>query len=522
MRLDVVLAGQARRQGGGTALICGQRRLSYDEVTDALNRLAQGLAARGLGVDERLAIYLPNGIEVPLLCYAAFSLGAVVVPVTTRLTVRELAQFCEDSGAKILAYHADQEAALAGFLADRADLDTIVVGGDAAAENAIEKLLASPPGPLPPVPVEQEDCMINFTSGTTGRPKGAIATHANLMVQHGLINGVEWGLSADDRFLVTTPLAHRTGIARVVNAFALGASVVVMPSFDAARTVDVIAAEGVTVMGMVPTVCRLLLPEIAKAPDKLASLRLAVVTGEAFPVDLKQRFIELLPQTRLVSFFAMTEVGVATSLSHDEQFSHPKSVGRPMPGVEVRIVDDRGHDLGPGEIGELLARCGQPGAFTVMKGYLDAAANAEALRDGWLHTGDMAYRDGDGYLYIADRKKDMILSGGFNIYSKEVEQVIGECDGVAEAAVVGVPDATYGEAVAAYVERRPGADPSADEIVDHCRSAIASYKKPKYVVFVDELPRNAIGKVLKRELSARAREELPWEGKGDGQGRGAA
>jgi acyl-CoA synthetase (AMP-forming)/AMP-acid ligase II len=513
VRLDVVLAGQARRQGDKTALICGDRRLGYGEVMDSVNRLAQGLAARGLGVDDRIAIYLPNGIEVPLLCYAAFSLGAVVVPVTTRLTVRELAQFCEDSGAKILAYHADQGAALAEFLASRPDLDTIVVGDVAEADKAFEKLLAIPPGPLPPIPLEQDECLINFTSGTTGRPKGAIATHANLMVQHGLINGVEWGLSADDRFLVTTPLAHRTGIARVINAFALGASVVVMPSFDAAATVDVIASQRVTVMGMVPTVCRMLLPEIAKAPEKLASLRLAVVTGEAFPVELKKRFIELLPQTRLVSFFAMTEVGVATSLSHEEQFSHPKSVGRPMPGVEVRIVDDRGHDLAHGEIGELLVRCGRPGAFTVMKGYLDTAANAEALRDGWLHTGDMAYCDEDGYLYIADRKKDMILSGGFNIYSKEVEQVIGECAGVAEAAVVGVPDATYGEAVAAYVEPRPGAALTADEIVAHCRDAIASYKKPKYVVFVDELPRNAIGKVLKRELSARAREELPWNGK---------
>ena len=501
MRLEVVLAAQARRHGDKTAVICGQKRLSYAEFSASVNRLAQGLAASGLGLGERLAIYLPNGIEVAEMLYAAFSLGAVAVPVPTRLAVPELAQHCHDSGAKVLAYHADQHADLAELL-DGNEMATVVVG-DPGAENAIEKLRQSPPGPLPPIPLEQDDCLINFTSGTTGRPKGAIATHANVLVHHGFINTVEWGLSADDRFLVTTPLAHRTGMARLANALCLGGSVVIMERFDAARAVELIADHRVTVMGMVPTVCRLLLPEIEKAPEMCASLRLAVVTGEAFPVELKQRFIELLPHVRLVSFFAMTEVGGVTSLGHEEQFSHPKSVGRPTPGVETRIVDDKGRDVPQGEVGELVVRTGRPGAYSVMKGYLENSPEAEgAIRDGWFHTGDLAYADADGYLYIADRKKDMILSGGLNIYSKEVEQAIMSCEGVADAAVIGVPDAEFGEAVMAFVEPEPGENPTEDGIVAHCRTLIASYKKPKYVVFVDELPRNAIGKVLKRELAA--------------------
>ena len=512
MRLEVVLAAQAQRHGDKTAVICGDRRIGYGELVDSVNCLANGLAARGLGVGDRIALYLPNGIEVVQLLYAAFSLGAVAVPVTTRLTVRELAQFCEDSEAKILAHHADQGAALADFLAGHEGMTTIVVGGDAATEGAIEPLLASPAGPLPKIPVEQDECMINFTSGTTGRPKGAIATHANIMVQHGFIHAVEWGISGADRFLVATPLAHRTGMARLINALCLGATIVIMERFDPAEAVAMIEAEGITVMGMVPTVCRMILPHIEAAPEKCASLRLVVVTGEAFPVELKERFIALLPRTRLVSFFAMTEAGGVTSLSHEEQFTHPKSVGRPTPGIEVRIVDEAGQELPTGEVGELLVRAGRPGAFTIMKGYLnDPEQTALALRDGWLHTGDLAYCDGEGYLYIADRKKDMILSGGLNIYSKEVEQAIVDCPGVADAAVVGVPDGTYGEAVAAYVETLPGAAPTADAIVAHCRELIASYKKPKYVVFLDELPRNAIGKVLKRELSERARRELPLE-----------
>jgi acyl-CoA synthetase (AMP-forming)/AMP-acid ligase II len=312
---------------------------------------------------------------------------------------------------------------------------------------------------------------------------------------------VEWGLSGDDRFLVVTPLAHRTGLGRLTNALTLGATIVVMRRFDPARAVELIAAEGVTVMGMVPTVCRMILPHIAANPDKCRSLRRVVVTGEAFPLALKRQFIELLPDTKLVSFFAMTEAGGVTSLSHEEQFTHPKSVGRPMPGIEVKIIDDAGSELAPGDVGELLVRCGPPGAYTVMKGYLNRPEEtAAALRQGWLHTGDLAYRDDGGYLYIADRKKDMIISGGLNVYSKEVENAIVACEGVADAAVIGVADASYGEAVAAFVEPEPGATPTSEQIIAHCKANIAGYKKPKHVVFLESLPRNNIGKVLKREL----------------------
>jgi len=503
MRLEVVLAAHAERQPNKVAVICGGAAITYGALQHSIHQVAGGLAGLGLGPDDKIVLYLPNGLAVVQLLYAALTLGAVAVPVTSRMSLRELTYFCEDCEAKVLAFHSDQAEGLGDLRATHRGMASIVVGSEVSGAVSFTALLQDHPGALPTVPSGQDECMINYTSGTTGRAKGAIITHANVLIQNGFIHPVEWQLSSDDCFLVGTPLAHRTGMGRLGNALTLGASIVVMESFDAAAAVDLIEAHGVTVMGMVPTVCRMMLPEIARDPSRCRSLRRVLVTGEAFPVTLKQQFIELLPDTELVSFFAMTEAGGVTSLSHEEQFTHPASVGRPTPGIEVRVVNDAGHDLPTGEIGELLVRSGPPGAYTVMKGYLNRPEDtAAALRDGWFYTGDLGYRDRDGYLYIADRKKDMILSGGFNIYSKEVEGALISHSGVVDAAVIGVTDEMYGEAVAAFIEAEAGTQPSEDELVDHCRSMIASYKKPKYIVFLDNLPRNAVGKILKRELAA--------------------
>jgi acyl-CoA synthetase (AMP-forming)/AMP-acid ligase II len=516
MRLEAVLAAHAERHPDKTAVICGGTTMTYGALQHSIRQVAGGLSDLGLGPDDKIVLYLPNGLEVVQLLYAAFTLGAVAVPVTTRLTVRELTDFCRDCQAKVVVFHAAQAPELTALLEERKGLPAVVVDGSVPGATPLDELLEREVGELPAVPIEQDECMINYTSGTTGRAKGAIITHANILIQNGYIHPIEWGLSGADVFLAATPLAHRTGMGRLANALTLGATIVVMQSFDAPLAVELIETHQVTVMGMVPTVCRMMLPEIAKDPSRCASLRRVLVTGEVFPVALKQRFIELLPQTRLVSFFAMTEAGAVTSLSHEEQFTHPESVGRPTPGIEVRVVNDKNQDLATGEIGELLVRAGRPGAYTVMKGYLNRPEEtAAALRDGWLHTGDLGYRDADGYLYISDRKKDMILSGGFNIYSKEVEAALISHDGVADAAVVGVTDEMYGEAVAAFIEAEVDARPTAEALIAHCRTMIASYKKPKYVVFLDHLPRNAIGKVLKRELQAFAPESLKPLMKGD-------
>jgi len=237
------------------------------------------------------------------------------------------------------------------------------------------------------------------------------------------------------------------------------------------------------------------------------------VTGEAFPVDLKRRLIELLPRVRQHSFFAMTEVGSVTGLEHEEQFTHPTSVGRVTPGVEVKLIDEHGHKVSVGEAGELLVRSGIPGRFTTMRGYFERPEETAAtIVDGWVKTGDMARFDVDGYLYIVDRKKDMVLSGGFNVYTKEVEQMLLEHASIADVAVVGVPDEIFGEAVAAFIELKPGCELGIVQVLEHSKSRIASYKKPKHVFFVDTFPRNAMGKVLKMELRARALDMLVAKG----------
>jgi acyl-CoA synthetase (AMP-forming)/AMP-acid ligase II len=504
MRLETILRAQAVRHPDKIAVICGTERLAYQELDRRIQRVANGLRKHGVGPGDRIVAFLSNGIEIIELFYAAFSLGAIVVPVTTRLTPHELQHICSDSRPVAIAFEGDG-ASIFDVLRENPDAIRITTGEEFAGAVEFSGLRIADPDPLPPLSIASDDAIIMYTSGTTGKPKGAILTHANVVIQHYFVNAVEWGISSEDRYLVTTPLAHRTGFARLANSLTLGGTLVVMKKFDPGETVETIAREKVTVAGMVPTVCRMLLPEIKADPARGASLRRIVVTGEAFPVELKRQFLALLPDVRLVSFFAMTEVGGVTSLSHEEQFDHASSIGRPTPGVEVRIVDDAGVDVKIGEPGELIVRVGQPGRYSVMRGYYNRPDDtAAAIKDGWIHTGDVAKADEDGYLYIVDRKKDMVLSGGFNIYTKEVEQALVQNPDVADAAVVGVPDAVFGEAVAAFIEREQGSAPTPASVVEHVRNLVAGYKKPKYVFIVDALPRNSLGKVLKRELRDQA------------------
>ena len=317
-------------------------------------------------------------------------------------------------------------------------------------------------------------------------PKARCNTHANVLVQNVEHHVAAWGIDEDDRFLVTTPLAHRAGVGRLINALGLGATLVIMERFDADEALALIERERITVAGLPPTVIRMMLPAVRANPRSCASLRRVIVSTEAFPAHLMREIAALLPQTQFYAVYGMSEAAVSCA-SLEEQLERPGTVGRPLPGVEVKIADDH----------ELLVR----GRHAVMRGYFNRPqANAEAFRDGWFHTGDLARMDGEGYLYVMDRAKDMVITGGYNVYSKEVEQVLGQHPDIAEAAVVGVPDALYGEAVAAFVQLQPGAQLSAAQVVEHCRLHLAGYKKPRHVIFVQALPRNSLGKVLKSEL----------------------
>ena len=502
MRLETVLAGHAERRPEHTAVVCGSRRIGYAALQDSVRRAACGLHRLGVRPGDRVLLYLPNGVEFVQLAYAAFTLGAVAVPATTRLAAPEVAHIARDCRPAVAAYPAElrEVIAKAGLPQCRA----LVLGDAQGGEVPLAEILATPATGLPALALGSgeaaDDCMIQYTSGTTGRAKGAIVTHANMLVQCVYMHAVEWGLDRDDRFLVTTPLAHRTGCSRMFNALGLGGTLVVMEKFDPARAVELIERERVTVAGLVPTVIRMLLPHIRENPRRCDSLRRLIVAAEAFPVALKREIIALLPQAQIFSLFGLTEAQV-TSLSPAEQFAHPESVGRAIPGIEIRLVDDAGRDVAAGEVGELLVRAGIPGRSAVFRGYFDRPEDTAAcLQDGWFRTGDLACADAGGYYSIVDRKKDMVLSGGFNIYSKEVEQALASHPDIADAAVIGVPDETFGEAVAAFVETRPGARLGAEAVIEHCRALLAGYKKPRHVFFVEALPRNSVGKVLKNRL----------------------
>ncbi len=509
--LVALLAGNAQRHGDRIAIVCDGRRVTYRELDRLANRVANALIEHGIAPGDRVAVYLPNGIELVAVLCGVLRAGAIVVPVSTRLAPAEVETMIEDSRPAAVFYDPEARAAVHAFSAKLANPVLICAADAAAGELDLKAVMTSgSPAPVALAISAADDALIAYTSGTTGRPKGAMSSHANLIIGSGEMTAQVWGLNENDVILITTPMAHRIGLARLANAFLLGAKLVIMPRFDVTGAIDVIASEGVTVVSLVPTIARMLLPEIEKRPQACHSIRIVVATGEAFPEDVQRRLTELLPQVRVYGFYSQTEGGFMASLSPEDRVTHPGSVGRPVPTVEIRIVDDTLRDVPAGEVGEILVRCGAPGERSVMRGYYRMPeANAEVFADGWLRTGDVGRFDADGFLYFVDRAKDMIVSGGLNIYSREVELALVKHPAVADAAVIAVPDPEFGEAVMAFVEPAPGRSVSPDELVEHCRSHIAGYKKPKHVSFVAALPRNTTGKVMKGPLREQARRERP-------------
>jgi acyl-CoA synthetase (AMP-forming)/AMP-acid ligase II len=497
MKSQVILRSFAQRIPEREALVCDGTRVTYAEFERRTNQLAAVLNDRGVRAGDRVLLFVANGVAWPLLCLAVMKLGALVVPVSTRLTEHEVRFLIRDAEPRVLCV-SDELRDVAERAAAADSVTVLTVSELEAAAATAEDASWS-------VPHDSDDCMIGYTSGTSGTPKGALTTHNNLVLT-ALLNNFDYALSERDRILVTTPFAHRTAIARLYNTLTLGATLVIMPRFDAAETLATIVRERITVTGLVPTVARMLLDAIDGDASPYANLRMMISVGEAFPIEMKQRLFATLPNIKLSSALAMTEVFGAAVLKSEDQISHAGAAGRPVPGVEVMLADDNGKSVPAGEIGEILVRSGVPGAELMMRGYWKRPKEtAEAFRDGWLLTGDMGRFDAEGYLYVVDRKKDMILSGGLNIYSKEVEHAILTHPSVADVAIVGTADPQFGEAVVAFVELKSGQAAAEEAIVEHCRTLIASYKKPKYVIF-GAFPKNAQGKALKTELRERAKD----------------
>jgi long-chain acyl-CoA synthetase len=469
--------------------------LNYAVVDQAVARAAGLLRAAGVQPGDRVGIMLPNVPYFPFLFYGAMRLGAVVVTMNPLLKEREVAFYLSDSGAQMLvAWHQFEDAARSG--AEDANAETIIVQ-----PGSFEERL----GAAEPVPdtAERDDdgtAVILYTSGTTGTPKGAELTHGNLTAAAEIAVGlVDKG--ADDVTLGALPLFHVFGLTSgLESSVNVGACLTLLPRFDAGKALEMVERDGVTTFLGVPTMYAAILHHEGGEAFDTSSLDLCVSGGAAMPVEILRAFEEKF-ECKILEGYGLSETCGIASFNRPDRERKAGSIGIPVPGVDMKVVDDDGNEVAQGEVGEILIR-----GPVVMKGYWNRPdATADTLTDGWLRTGDMARVDEDGYFFIVDRKKELIIRGGFNIYPRELEEVLYEHPAVREAAVVGLPHDSLGEEVGAAVALKPGEQVEPDEIRAYMKERVAAYKYPRVVWFVDDLPKGPTGKILKREV------EIPAE-----------
>jgi long-chain acyl-CoA synthetase len=464
--------------------------LSYAQLDQASQHIAGLLAARGVGPGDRVGIMLPNVPHWGVLYYGVLRAGAVAVPMNPLLKEREVAYYLGDSGANLLfAWHGFGAEAQAG--AKLADAEAILIEPAGFLE-----LLGSAAPVSGTVDRDGSDtAVILYTSGTTGQPKGAELTHDNLTrnveVGLGLLNA-----TADDVVFGGLPLFHVFGQTCGLNAAVkAGSCLTLLPRFDATKTLEILQRDKVTIFQGVPTMYVALVNHPNRADYDLSALRVCASGGAAMPVEVMTSFEKAFGCVVLEGY-GLSETSPIASFNVPER-RRPGSIGIPVPGVEFRIVDDAGNDVADGEPGEIAIR-----GHNVMKGYWGKPEATEAaIKDGWFHTGDVARRDEDGFYFIVDRKKDMIIRGGYNVYPREIEEVLYEHPAIAEAAVIGMPHAELGEEVAAVVALKPGASATPDELRDYVKGKVAAYKYPRRVEIVDALPKGPTGKILKREIT---------------------
>ncbi|GBG39045.1 long-chain-fatty-acid--CoA ligase [Mycobacterium montefiorense] len=494
-----VLARNASVRSDSLAFVDPRRRCTFAELDERVTRLANVLSASGVRRGDRVAVVGLNCLELIEAWLATLRLGAVAVPVNFRLVADEIAYVLADSGTVAVVTDRACAPVVTQARGKAPSVHTVLTIGD-----GLDELIAAAAGLAPDVTVADEaPAFIMYTSGTTGFPKGAVITHRNLYL-HAVSVIATLGLRGDDNcWMAHAPLFHVAGVSGMFPTFLTGGTVVVAPSggFDPEATMRTIADERVTSCWMTPAqwqrVCAL--PDLRSFD--LSRLRRVWWGAAPASTTLLRNMFDAFPDAEVIAAFGQTECSPITCLlSGEDAIRKIGSVGTPMLGVEVRIVDDEMNDVAPGEIGEIVYL-----GPLVMKEYWNRPIEtAEAFRGGWFHSGDLVRRDGDGYIYVVDRRKDMIISGGENIYSAEVENVVAAHVKVAEVAVIGVPDPKWGEIPMAVVVPRDPADPPTDaEIETHCRVYLAAYKRPRRVVVVEALPRNANGKVLKTELRRR-------------------
>jgi long-chain acyl-CoA synthetase len=493
LNLASIITESAAKTPEAVAVRLGPLELTYAELDDRSARLATLLREKGLQQGDRVGVMLPNVLEFPISYYGVLRAGGVVVPMNVLLKRREIAFYLEDSGSKLLlAWH--------GFAAEARD-----GAADAGAElievepESFAELLGDREPSTEIADTDEEDtAVILYTSGTTGKPKGAELTHFNLSRNSDISARTTSNTQAGDVILGALPLFHSFGQTVSMNAsLRMGATLTLLPKFDPGEALEIMQRDGVTHFYGVPTMYGALLHHPERERYDASTLRICITGGASMPVEVLRGFEQAFG-CELLEGYGLSETSPVASTNHPGRPRKPGSIGTPLEEVEMKVVDENDEEVPQGEVGEIVIR-----GHNVMKGYWQRPeATEEAMRGGWFHTGDMARVDEDGYFFIVDRKKDLIIRGGYNVYPREVEEVLYEHPKIREAAVLGVPHDEWGEEIGAACVPHEGEELTPEEVSEYVRERIAAYKYPRIVWFLDDLPKGPTGKILKREIEA--------------------
>ena len=514
LNLSVLLEDSARHYPERTAVVLGDTRLTYAQVDAAAGQVANLLVERGIRPGDKVALTCPNLPYFPVVYYGILKAGAVVVPMNVLLKGREIAYHLGDSEARAyFCFQGTPELPMgaeghAGFTQADGCEQFFLITADPAAASPIEgvETMGSALAGRSPVfetvlRAETDPAVILYTSGTTGQAKGAELSHSNLVLNALTCNRLFRSVPGTDTHLLVLPLFHSFGSTVNMNAgFATASTLVLLPRFEAAAAVKLLESENVTFFAGVPTMYWGLLNALTDDVDVeriAATMRVAVAGGSSLPVEIIKEVKERLGVT-ILEGYGLSETSPVATFSDPDSDPRPGSIGIPIWGVQVKLIDESWNTIeGVDEIGEIAIR-----GHNIMRGYYNRPeATAEVMRDGWFRSGDLGRRDKDGFYYIVDRAKDMIIRGGFNVYPREIEEVLMTHEAVSLAAVIGVPHPSHGEEVKAFVILKNGASVTDAELVAWSKEQMAAYKYPRIVAIVDSLPMTATGKLLKRALS---------------------
>jgi long-chain acyl-CoA synthetase len=477
------------------------RKFSYVEFMTAVNRTARLLASHRVGRGDVVSLLMPNSAEYIIAYFACWKLGAIAGPINSLLKAQEISYVISDSETKALLVHSDFLPTVESIGKELPELRTVITFDDeaTATEEFNEALgeASSTNSSLSNIDRDSEAIII-YTSGTTGKPKGCLLTHGNLIANARQIS--QWlGFTKDDRLLTIMPLFHMNAVSvTTMSALYAGGSTVVSPRFSASRFWQIISDYQITSFGSVATMLSMLLttyPDGVPKGLKTDQLRFAMCGSAPVPAEVMKRFEETF-NCLVIEGYGLSESTCRSTFNPPDERRRPGSCGKPI-GNEMRVVDEEDREVANGELGEIVLR-----GENILKGYYrNPEATATAFRNGWFHTGDVGYRDDEGYFFIVDRKSDMIIRGGENIYPREIDEVLYQHPAVAAAATIGVPDQLYGEEVAAFIVLKDGMKVSEEDLIVHCQKELADYKCPKTIRIVAEIPKGPTGKLLKRELA---------------------